>query len=52
MYLSNTCQIFHHYLFDRIIQKYGMPSLLNLIKLADMPDLTAHNPILSHAKAA
>ena len=50
--MSNTFQIFYHYLYDRITQKYDMPSPSSLIKLAGVPDLTAHNPVLSHAKAA
>ena len=36
----------YHYLYDRITQKYEMPSLANLIKLACVPDLKAHDAVL------
>lgn len=42
----------YHYLYDRITQKYEMPSLANLIKIAGVPDLKAHDPALISAKAA
>lgn len=34
----------YHYLYDRITQKYEMPSLSSLIKLACVPDFKAHDP--------
>ena len=38
----------HHYFYDRITQKYDMPSLANLIKRAGHPD-RSHNHVLPQA---
>lgn len=42
----------YHYLYDRITQKYEMPSLASLIKLARVPDLKAHDPVFLSKKSA